>query len=55
MTGARPFYDLTNPVIFQRDEATTADVDDRKALQAVQAQKVVWPGAFPPSHPRAPR
>ncbi|BGP42252.1 Golgi membrane exchange factor (Ric1p-Rgp1p) subunit [Rhodotorula kratochvilovae] len=43
VTGARPFYDLTNPVIFQRDEATTADVDDRKAQQAVQAPKVVRP------------
>ncbi|GAA5951108.1 hypothetical protein JCM10213_004240 [Rhodosporidiobolus nylandii] len=25
VTGARPFYDLTNPVIFQRDEATVVD------------------------------
>ncbi|GAA5891322.1 hypothetical protein JCM8208_002585 [Rhodotorula glutinis] len=25
VTGARPFYDLTNPVIFQRDEATVVE------------------------------
>lgn len=25
VTGARPFYDLTNPVIFQRDEATVSE------------------------------
>ncbi|GAA5975307.1 hypothetical protein JCM5350_006423 [Sporobolomyces pararoseus] len=28
MTGARPFYDLTNPVIYQRDEATVSPLDD---------------------------
>ncbi|GAA5905540.1 hypothetical protein JCM5296_000389 [Sporobolomyces johnsonii] len=31
VTGARPFYDLTNPIIYQRDEATTgAEEDDVK-------------------------
>ncbi|GAA5898453.1 hypothetical protein JCM6882_007779 [Rhodosporidiobolus microsporus] len=30
VTGARPFYDLTNPIIFQRDEATAIDVDNPK-------------------------
>ena len=28
VTGARPFYDLTNPVIYQRDEATVSPIDD---------------------------
>ncbi|ORY75976.1 Rgp1-domain-containing protein [Leucosporidium creatinivorum] len=30
VTGARPFYDLTNPIVYHRDEATTADVDEPK-------------------------
>ncbi|GAA5823189.1 hypothetical protein JCM11251_007517 [Rhodosporidiobolus azoricus] len=30
VTGARPFYDLTNPIIYQRDEATAIDVDNPK-------------------------
>ena len=30
MTGARPFYDLTNPVIFQRDEAIVKDEVETK-------------------------
>ncbi|GAA6003982.1 hypothetical protein JCM10207_006497 [Rhodosporidiobolus poonsookiae] len=30
VTGARPFYDLTNPIIFQRDEATTVDTENPK-------------------------
>ncbi|GAA5974982.1 hypothetical protein JCM11641_006789 [Rhodosporidiobolus odoratus] len=30
VTGARPFYDLTNPIIFQRDEATTIDTANPK-------------------------
>ncbi|GAA6029152.1 hypothetical protein JCM8097_001625 [Rhodosporidiobolus ruineniae] len=30
VTGARPFYDLTNPIIFQRDEATAIDADNPK-------------------------
>ena len=28
VTGARPFYDLTNPIVNHRDEATTSGVDD---------------------------
>ncbi|GAA5906895.1 uncharacterized protein JCM6883_005721 [Sporobolomyces salmoneus] len=28
VTGARPFYDLTNPVIYQRDEANISAIDD---------------------------
>ncbi|GAA5927422.1 hypothetical protein JCM1841_000467 [Sporobolomyces salmonicolor] len=28
VTGARPFYDLTNPIIYQRDEATTGAAED---------------------------
>lgn len=31
VTGARPFYDLTNPVIYQRDEAIVKDETDEKA------------------------
>ncbi|GAA6000577.1 uncharacterized protein JCM10292_000493 [Rhodotorula paludigena] len=49
VTGARPFYDLTNPVIFQRDEAATADVDDPKE-KAVQARKVRRPAAETGKH-----
>lgn len=51
MTGARPFYDLTNPVIFQRDEATTVDTDNPK----VPIRKIYRPGpsflsrSLPPS------
>jgi len=30
VTGARPFYDLTNPIVYHRDEATIADVDEPK-------------------------
>ncbi|GAA5867750.1 hypothetical protein JCM8547_005222 [Rhodosporidiobolus lusitaniae] len=30
VTGARPFYDLTNPIIFQRDEATAVDTENPK-------------------------
>jgi hypothetical protein len=30
VTGARPFYDLTNPVIFQRDEAIVKDEVETK-------------------------
>ena len=30
VTGARPFYDLTNPVIYQRDEAIVKDEVDTK-------------------------
>lgn len=25
VTGARPFYDLTNPIVYHRDEATVAE------------------------------
>ena len=28
VTGARPFYDLTNPVLYNRDEATISSEDD---------------------------
>ncbi|GAA6046285.1 hypothetical protein NBRC10513_002275 [Rhodotorula toruloides] len=42
VTGARPFYDLTNPVIFQRDEAITADVQDKKET-AVAVTKLQRP------------
>ncbi|KPV73591.1 uncharacterized protein RHOBADRAFT_54795 [Rhodotorula graminis WP1] len=34
VTGARPFYDLTNPVIFQRDEATVAEAAPSSRLAA---------------------
>ncbi|KAM0756310.1 Rgp1-domain-containing protein [Meredithblackwellia eburnea MCA 4105] len=30
VSGARPFYDLTNPIVYNRDEATTTGVDDPK-------------------------
>lgn len=30
VTGARPFYDLTNPVIYQRDEAIVKDEVEKK-------------------------
>lgn len=45
VTGARPFYDLTNPVIFQRDEAITADVQDKKET-AVALTKLDRGGAL---------
>lgn len=32
MTGARPFYDLTNPIVYHRDEATTAVLDDSQTV-----------------------
>ncbi|GEM10571.1 rgp1 family protein [Rhodotorula toruloides] len=42
VTGARPFYDLTNPVIFQRDEAITADLQSKKET-AVATTKLQRP------------
>ncbi|KAI5478593.1 Rgp1 family protein [Pseudohyphozyma bogoriensis] len=33
VTGARPFYDLTNPIIHTRDEATTSEVEDVKVAK----------------------
>jgi len=39
VTGARPFYDLTNPVIYQRDEATITPIEeDAKALPIEDAK-----------------
>lgn len=32
MTGARPFYDLTNPIVYHRDEATIEGADDTKVV-----------------------
>ncbi|GAA5867854.1 hypothetical protein JCM3774_005884 [Rhodotorula dairenensis] len=37
MTGARPFYDLTNPVIYQRDEAIVKDEVETKEKGAAVA------------------
>lgn len=51
VTGARPFYDLTNPVIFQRDEAITADVQDKKET-AVALTKLERAGASQEEYPR---
>lgn len=36
VSGARPFYDLTNPVITQRDEATVTDAEEDLPLVLVQ-------------------
>lgn len=48
VTGARPFYDLTNPVIYQRDEATisTLEKDAKIAPARRQPRKS---GKEPPS------
>ena len=32
VTGARPFYDLTNPIVYHRDEATIGGDDDAKIV-----------------------
>ena len=45
MTGARPFYDLTNPVIYQRDEAIVSPVDDETKV-APARRKTVKSGQF---------
>ncbi|GAA5986158.1 hypothetical protein JCM10908_006436 [Rhodotorula pacifica] len=37
MTGARPFYDLTTPVIYQRDEAIVKDEVETKEKGVVKA------------------
>ena len=41
VTGARPFYDLTNPVVWYRDEATSTEVEETKepALELVTAPR----------------
>ncbi|KAK4703418.1 RAB6A-GEF complex partner protein 2, partial [Phenoliferia sp. Uapishka_3] len=33
ITGARPFYDLTNPIVYHRDEAITNGVDDPQVMK----------------------
>lgn len=32
VSGARPFYDLTNPIVWSKDEATTSSPDDPKVV-----------------------
>lgn len=32
VTGARPFYDLTNPIVYHRDEATIEGADEQKVV-----------------------
>lgn len=39
MTGARPFYDLTNPIVYARDEATTVCTDDAPTPAASLARR----------------
>ncbi|KAM0790676.1 hypothetical protein ACM66B_004535 [Microbotryomycetes sp. NB124-2] len=33
VTGARPFYDLTNPIVYHRDESVIVAVDDEPAVR----------------------
>ncbi|GAA5833767.1 hypothetical protein JCM3766R1_000093 [Sporobolomyces carnicolor] len=40
VTGARPFYDLTNPVIYQRDEAIVSPVDDETKVAPARRKTV---------------
>ncbi|GAA5941573.1 Rgp1p [Sporobolomyces koalae] len=40
VTGARPFYDLTNPVIYQRDEATVTAIEDETKLPPARRKAV---------------
>jgi hypothetical protein len=37
VTGARPFYDLTNPIVYHRDEAWISSVGDVKDKRKVQS------------------
>lgn len=45
VTGARPFYDLTNPVIYQRDEAVVkegAETKEKGIVAVVRRTGSCW-------------
>ncbi|GAA5843084.1 hypothetical protein JCM9279_001856 [Rhodotorula babjevae] len=55
VTGARPFYDLTNPVIFQRDEATVVEAapSTRPSASTSRATKSAHLELAPPPSARS--
>ena len=51
VTGARPFYDLTNPVVYHRDEAIVAVVGADKKPTPTAPRRLSTRRSHPPSPP----
>lgn len=54
VTGAKPFFDLCNPVILMKDEATIREEEDADAQELAKSNQGSDLGAKSPTTPRSP-